>query len=141
MLSHYLLMELMDEPADTTQTTTEPLNKPTDLKAINDDVVVEEPETPKTTRILTIDKVRCNKELKDLVEQQALQAIPINKVKEILKSANVSLVDTEYRFVGRSGNADLKLVSSKGIPISNSALIVYWNRIDTSTFELNIYLS
>jgi hypothetical protein len=113
------------------------MNKPTDLAVANGEEVLE-PQQPKTVRILTIDKSKCNRELKELSDQTDHQAIPIKRVKDIIAKYNVVLVDENYKFLGRSGNADLELKTTKGIPVSNSALVIYWNRVDNF---INIYLS
>jgi hypothetical protein len=124
--------------AGNSDNTTEPLNTPTDTESVDDVDVTD--DKIKTTRVLTIDKRRINLELKAL-DTGMVTAIPIKSVKQILRSYKLELVDTEYKFLGRSGNADLELRTAKGTPVSNSALVIYWHIKNDGVFELNIYLS
>ena len=107
------------------------------------DTVEEEPEEEieESTRLLGIDKRKCNKELKELL-LEPVTAIPFSKIKDVLKKYNIAILETEdKKFIGKDGNIDFDiLINNKAV--SNSCLVVYWSKQDTDNLiNINVYLS
>jgi hypothetical protein len=128
-------------PKKETTSTEEPAapveNIPTEEEETPEDVV---PEETKTSRLLSMDKNKANLELKELCAIPQ-PAIPLSKIKEILKNYKLQFADSEIKFIGRSSNKDFGIVNDKGVAISNSQLVIYWNRESENSFVVNVYLS
>jgi hypothetical protein len=100
---------------------------------------VEESEA-KTTRLLSMDKRKANVELKELCTASC-PAIPLSKIKEILAKYKLQISEPDLKFIGRASNKDVALSNTSGVGISNSQLVLYWNRDTETSFTVNAYLS
>jgi hypothetical protein len=94
----------------------------------------------KSIRLLGVDKIKINKELKALTEVPKITAMPLTKVREILSSNKIQTIIDGTTFKGKTGNLDFNLLQN-GKLIKNSQLIIYWNKDGEGYLVLNIYLS
>jgi hypothetical protein len=97
-------------------------------------------------RVMSIDVRKINKTLAVLCAKQ-VDSFPINSIREILALYNLKMVDEDgndlqVALIGADGNTDIELAYTNGQRISNSALILYWHRIDNQLmYDVNAYLS
>jgi hypothetical protein len=97
-------------------------------------------------RIMFIDRRHLNKDLAELCAKET-DTFPINRIREILSQCGLILVDDEGNdmevvLTGADGNTDIALAYNNGQRISNSALVLYWSRNDSSnSLNVNAYLS
>lgn len=120
-----------------------PENKPEDEEEEPEETE-EEPEEKSEVRLLIIDKIPCNRQLKELTKDP-MADFPLTAVEAALDEINIAIEPGEKEgltFVGADGNVDLELIEkSSGKFINNSFLIVYWSTIEGSTnFNFNCYL-
>jgi hypothetical protein len=121
-----------------------PENKPEDEEPKEDEETEEEPEEKSEVRLLVIDKIPCNRQLKELTKDPMAE-FPLTAVEAALDEINIAIEPGEkegFHLDGETGNIDLELIEkSSGKFINNSFLIVYWSTIEGSTnFNFNCYL-
>ena len=146
---------LEDAPVDEEPETDEDITGQDELDAVDDEVdkqldkeeeIETEEDNRAKSRLMSIDKVKINKALKEITLEPA-PAIPINKIKEILQKYELKMVDdtgreTTPKLIGVDGNTDVELAYNDGRVIANSALVMYWHQLDRSeAFEFHFYLS
>ena len=115
---------------------------------IEDEVEEQEvkEEEHDTARVMSIDRRHLNRDLAELCATET-DVFPINSIREILSRCNLKIVDDEGNDIevvltGADGNTDLQLAYNNGQRISNSALVLYWHRIDNKfMYDINAYLS
>ena len=121
-----------------------PEDKPADEEEPEEDEETkEEPEEKSEVRLLIIDKIPCNKELKELTKDPMAE-FPLTAVEAALDKINIAIEPEEkegFHLDGETGNIDLELTEkSSGKYINNSFLIIYWEKIDGGKYNLNCYL-
>jgi hypothetical protein len=120
-----------------------PENKPEDEEEEPEETE-EEPEEKSEVRLLIIDKIPCNRQLKELTKDPMAE-FPLTAVEAALDEINIAIEPGEKEgltFIGQDGNVDLELVEkSSGKYINNAFMIVYWSTIKGSTnFNFNCYI-
>jgi hypothetical protein len=86
---------------------------------------------------------KANDQIYDLVNNKYLQAIPNDRLFEIVKSAGFRFDPEEEEFilVGRDGKATWQLHDATGRPV-NHMLVLQWHKMDkTGRYEVVSYVS
>lgn len=110
-----------------------------------EDVEIDTP-VANQSRLLTIDRTKINKQLKELSLEPAPH-VPINKIKEVLAKFDLKLInddgrDFDGKLVGVDGNTDIELAYKNGKRVGNSAMVLFWHQIErTDMYEFHAYLS
>lgn len=97
------------------------------------------------SRLLGIDRIKINKELKALCELP-VRALPITSTKALLQRFGIKIVDdqgndVDIKLNGDDGNTDFPLATLDNKSIKNSVITIYWHKNETEdNYNANIYL-